>query len=535
MENRMLYLAYDGDNAGRMVGRSILANDEQSLHEVSNRINLGHEIVRKWVEEHGGKFISGGGDEGTFALPEMAINDIEELRNDYKFATNLTMTVGIGGSLSEAGKSLLAGKLRGKNRAVQYDESVDQEIGNAHQRVASGQGSDEDKKLDEAYIKDPSGADKDPESAEASVTLPQDPDEGSEQKPSHDEGSASQKGDADKIPDEAPVDDDLPDSMGAPGKEPSLMQAGASEQEPKDTYTEKAPEEGNDMAQDKSKDQPNQPKEKSDEKADPKGKEGAGPSKEESQASPQEGQEEVKDGVSRPPNFGDKQNPGDMGLGDEPTSEEDAEGLSELEEGAPGEEQAEGEQEGVPADEAMMDGESPDFAGVLEDGLNAGADDIQKEKVVQMVATALSGFKAQKHIMERAKQQAPELYNSCITMLKAMIEMSKMLGLDAGGAAAGGDLFAPAEGAPGEEAIPGEEGQEGAPGEEGGAPPFGGEEGEEEGQEGEEGKEGKGGFPPKKEGEGKGKEDKKDDKKGPPKKDAAPKEGAAKAPKEKGK
>ena len=47
-----------------------------------------------------------------------------------------------------------------------------------------------------------------------------------------------------------------------------------------------------------------------------------------------------------------------------------------------------------------------------------------------MVGEALEGFKASKNILERAKTEAPQLYTSSIAMLKAMIEMCKMLGLD---------------------------------------------------------------------------------------------------------
>ena len=78
----------------------------------------------------------------------------------------------------------------------------------------------------------------------------------------------------------------------------------------------------------------------------------------------------------------------------------------------------------------------PDMASVLSEGLDAHADNIQRERVIQMVSSALEGFKASKQIIERAQQQAPQLYQSSIMMLKAMIEMAKMLGLDQEGAPA---------------------------------------------------------------------------------------------------
>lgn len=71
---------------------------------------------------------------------------------------------------------------------------------------------------------------------------------------------------------------------------------------------------------------------------------------------------------------------------------------------------------------------TPNLGSVLQEGLDSHADNIQREKVVQMVSTALSGFKSSKEILERAQSQAPQLYQSSIQMLKAMIEMARMLG-----------------------------------------------------------------------------------------------------------
>ena len=148
----IVYMAYDGDNAGRLCGRAILADNPDALHEISDRIQLGHEIVKRWVEGHGGKFISGGGDEGVFSIPAEAIANVEELRSDYHFATNLTATVGIGKTLSEAGKAMLVGKFRGKNTVVQYDNALESEIQQAQERTTQGTASAEEKKISEAYL-----------------------------------------------------------------------------------------------------------------------------------------------------------------------------------------------------------------------------------------------------------------------------------------------------------------------------------------------------------------------------------------------
>jgi hypothetical protein len=101
--------------------------------------------------------------------------------------------------------------------------------------------------------------------------------------------------------------------------------------------------------------------------------------------------DEMEDNVSRPEGYDEEQAPSDMGLSE--------------------------------------DEDSPDLTEVLKGGLDSHAESIKRDKIVDMVGQALEGFKANKQILERAKEKAPELYDSCIAMLRAMIEMSKMLGL----------------------------------------------------------------------------------------------------------
>jgi hypothetical protein len=47
-----------------------------------------------------------------------------------------------------------------------------------------------------------------------------------------------------------------------------------------------------------------------------------------------------------------------------------------------------------------------------------------------MVGQTLAGFKANKQSLEATKEQNQPLYNSCIQMLKSMIELCKLLGLE---------------------------------------------------------------------------------------------------------
>jgi hypothetical protein len=83
---------------------------------------------------------------------------------------------------------------------------------------------------------------------------------------------------------------------------------------------------------------------------------------------------------------------------------------------------------GLSEDEA--DEGEPQLDEVLRDGLDQHADGIQREKVVNMVGEALDAFKGQKKILDKAKEQAPELHSACISLLKALIELCSLAGID---------------------------------------------------------------------------------------------------------
>ena len=74
--------------------------------------------------------------------------------------------------------------------------------------------------------------------------------------------------------------------------------------------------------------------------------------------------------------------------------------------------------------------DEPDMAGVLQAGLDEHASEQKKQQVLDMVGQTLAGFKANKQSLEATKEQNQPLYNSCIQMLKSMIELCKLLGLE---------------------------------------------------------------------------------------------------------
>jgi len=146
----MCYLAGDGDNIGAKVGQAVLSDDVESLHSTSQAINAGQNLVMDWCEQNGGRVISAGGDEFVLEMPSCDPQALEDLRSQYAQAVGATCTIGVGTSMSQAGKALIAGKLNGKDQICNYDESIEQQLQSAHEGAQAAGG--EAQKQDDHYL-----------------------------------------------------------------------------------------------------------------------------------------------------------------------------------------------------------------------------------------------------------------------------------------------------------------------------------------------------------------------------------------------
>jgi hypothetical protein len=578
VDNFQWILNYDGDSAGRQVGRAILSNDPEKLREVSERINLGHEIVKKWAQDHNGGIISGGGDEGCFHLPHEALDHIEQLRADYHFATNLTMSVGVGKTLSEAGKSLIAAKFRGKNQVVIYDPRIEQELQQVQLKLEDGTANEVEKKQGDAYLR-PEGQDTVMDGKDKSITkaedhvkgvhtpmsvaggqgdkkrygsdagyhaahakkglagrtgagqekgwavqahkkviaesrampkpnLTKDEEIANEENPPMNEMISSEpehdcpycqelgsQGIEDETcpycaqhdpaseghPDDCPYcavmnhdpgadghGDDCPYCNEMANHDPSMdgheadcpycqlssQDIGGDDQSisPNDPSTELLPTTqdsqnyaGQDFARpgmDKPAAISSQPS-KTSPLTDSKTNQNI--ILENSQGGP--AAQEYQDPLAAP--VGTTSTPENSDSVESITNEIDALGADQVPLRAEGQNddadlpngsnmegnvsRPENYSQNSPTDMGLgeqPDDGTPDVTSVLQQGLDSHADSIKREKVVAMVGEALEGFKGCKMILERAKLEAPQLYTSSIAMLRAMIEMAKLLGLD---------------------------------------------------------------------------------------------------------
>lgn len=148
-----VFVAYDGDGIGVQVERAALRDDVEGLAQISEGIRRANVIMTSFAVEHGGRIISSGGDEGNILVPVSVLGELPKLREMYRMAAGATVTVGVGHKLSEAGKAMLAGKIRGKDRVVLYEPSIEKELAEITK-------PSESEKIAEAYLKgeaDPEG------------------------------------------------------------------------------------------------------------------------------------------------------------------------------------------------------------------------------------------------------------------------------------------------------------------------------------------------------------------------------------------
>lgn len=120
-----VYLSWDGDGIGRMVGRARLRDDDSEVRRISSGIDSANEMIKNWVISKGGTVTSVGGDEGSVTVPVDALGELPQIRSKYEDLAGATVSIGVGLKMSEADKALLTAKIQGKNRILFYSPECD--------------------------------------------------------------------------------------------------------------------------------------------------------------------------------------------------------------------------------------------------------------------------------------------------------------------------------------------------------------------------------------------------------------------------
>ena len=469
--NNLVFISFDADSAGQLIGKAVLNDDPEEMAAVSERIELGNRLFNRWIRERNGKTYSSGGDQGVYSVDEKYINELEELRIDYHYATKLTVSIGIGKHLSESGQALLMAKLKGKDQIVFFDKKTKEEIKEVKKRankggfksmeeqklsvyLKKGEGTPQpldstDAKLHEEscpYCKqtdgvdpdhckwchdadavagedscpycqnDPSMGAKEPELAEEDCTFCKEMDaEGQQDCKFCQEGPDSLvSADSDNTVAEAGSQDEKDEyskmGMSPPeiGKPNPSDEPPIGQNAPMDTEPNEFPEEGSPSG-----------------KSDPRLDGSIDPEDNHSREALTSIADQIKDEGTPVASQIDAVDDTDLPSGN------DMEGNVSH---PPGYDQNLPQDMGTggtnpPSDDEHAEGEEPDLSEVLEEGLNDHADGIQREKAINTVSQALMQFKKAKQSLEDTRMQNPQLYQASISMLKAMIEMATLLGL----------------------------------------------------------------------------------------------------------
>lgn len=119
------YLAVDGDDVGHRLEYYILLNQIEALSDFSGSFESAMTwLVRKLIVEFGAVIVFSGGDNLVARLGsgKPTAEVIDALRSEFSKIAQITLSIGLGGSLREAYLALKLAKVSGKNCVRDFGE-----------------------------------------------------------------------------------------------------------------------------------------------------------------------------------------------------------------------------------------------------------------------------------------------------------------------------------------------------------------------------------------------------------------------------
>ena len=128
-------ISFEADHARRRIIHDTLADNVPEVARANQLINKANDLFRKWVLACGGRVIEiGVSDEGRVEVPFDRLGELQKIVDQYSEALDSSVSVGVGDRLSQSAKALIAAKLRGGNKIVTYDQSVEETINQEEER-----------------------------------------------------------------------------------------------------------------------------------------------------------------------------------------------------------------------------------------------------------------------------------------------------------------------------------------------------------------------------------------------------------------
>lgn len=422
-----VYIAINGDDVGTRIGNAIANDDHQDLANASSTIDQAHKKIDEWAEGVGGKKITGSGDEAIYLVPDDALAHMDSVRQDYQDSSGHGLTVGVGASMSQASKALIYGKMNGKNQTIHYDPNMEDYL--------SDESSDEDPEIPaEGDLEDQAMEDNESQAGETA------PEEGAEEdgvipKAPAEEGAEAEANtniqDNKAMPKNKAINKPAP---AVPPADDSNVQDADSDSDDSDD----APIGNEDDVSDDNEEALNSPDDSAPANKSPKQKHGEVDGKTEedfgtADGEQQEDEADMEDAPDQGDDLPDNDSEDDSFDGHHAPHEGEFEDSEEDSDSDSDDQELSSEDTASGDEDPLADMIHDDMSDDQEDGEMApegddSSDDADHQELKQDIADALMAFKDNKHMLEQAREQNPDLYNATLTMLRSMISMAKKLG-----------------------------------------------------------------------------------------------------------
>lgn len=146
-----IFVSFGPDDLKDLFAAKANAGDQGGITSLQSKLDTANEIWKSFCLRVVGTVVSVAGPDavGRLKIPMESLHEIPALKEQYQSALGGTICLGIGKTLNEADKALVASELRGRGESSLYTEATEQEI-KGHQNAELSKAAEEEKerKLD---------------------------------------------------------------------------------------------------------------------------------------------------------------------------------------------------------------------------------------------------------------------------------------------------------------------------------------------------------------------------------------------------
>lgn len=128
MENHLptFFVCVQSDNVADLIETATLNGNPSNLRQISNAVQAANEVWISAANNHAGKVASIFGDEVSIEFPIKELDSVEDWQRQHTEASDITCCVGVGHTLNEAKRALMAAQLIAPGTIKCYTSLVEQ-------------------------------------------------------------------------------------------------------------------------------------------------------------------------------------------------------------------------------------------------------------------------------------------------------------------------------------------------------------------------------------------------------------------------